>query len=616
MKLITSFIFLLVLIYLFMFNVENFTNYVYQENIDLPIFNSINNNPESKKLSILINELSKIPNFSEKKVIELTSPKLTLSNNNKIWGIFNTLDIHNALDQLYFKKDMNISEAYSGGIYPLKLKTDMDKELLTQSQIDSLIKYVDKNDTIDNILKYKQQMTPLIDLCIDKINKYINNKFTENNINITVNQLKKNILLELTLEKLKIILKIIKNIPINMCDSIDLINRIKNIKKLNQQKYDKCKETLQSFINYQYKLADINETHLTNYTLSELKNIYNIFKYLNISNVKCDKLTQDSKFLNREKTKYHNNLVKKIEGHVSRSKNKNCYSKIKNHVNHNLDLNKIPKYYLGNKIKNYSEENLEIIDEIYSNVPECNYFVKDDIINKIININNYISIQGGHGFGCKPQINKFREIEFKQNNLPLPIPKVKSDYEKYNLKQLNKILELYENTPSCYQLFNNEITLFDDKINNYLKKIKDIKTDYNFDINNIIDTSNDILNLNMHPYYHKSKLTTNNIKNKNNTNIIEEPLDLEHSNFTFNDITNQSLLNKSYSSDLFKDNNKKIIDTNKLEKKIKYLERKVKNCCNKNNSSTGIIQEKNKGYSSAFRPEIIIETDKNIKKII
>ena len=110
-----------------MFNIERFNNYIYQEQIDLPIFNSIDTNPESKKLSILIDVISNIPNFTKEKAIELTTPMLKLSNNNKVWGIFNNLEIHHAIDQLYFKREMNVSEAYSGGIYPLRIQNKVDK---------------------------------------------------------------------------------------------------------------------------------------------------------------------------------------------------------------------------------------------------------------------------------------------------------------------------------------------------------------------------------------------------------------------------------------------------------------------------------------------------------
>ena len=56
---------------------------------------------------------------------------------------------------------------------------------------------------------------------------------------------------------------------------------------------------------------------------------------------------------------YHNKSVTKIENHVSQAKQK-CYSKIKNHgIIISQDLNKIPKYCLGNQIKN-SEENLKL----------------------------------------------------------------------------------------------------------------------------------------------------------------------------------------------------------------------------------------------------------------
>ena len=167
----------------------------------------------------------------------------------------------------------------------------------------------------------------MIELCFDKVNIFINNTFKTNKINIKLNEINEESLAKLSYNKLKIVLKSIKNIPINICDSIDFINKIEKLDSANKFKYKQCQESLQSFIDYQIKLLDINSNYLTNYTLAELKNIYNISKYLNISNFKCQDLKRNDNFIDKIRKDYHNKLVTKIENHVSQAKQRKCYSK-------------------------------------------------------------------------------------------------------------------------------------------------------------------------------------------------------------------------------------------------------------------------------------------------
>ena len=226
-------------------------------------------------------------------------------------------------------------------------------------------------------------------------------------------------------------------------------------------------------------------------------------------------------------------------------------------------------------------------------------------------------MQGGHSYGCKDNIFKFRTTIFQKNNLKLPLPIKKQDYQKYNINELNKILKLYEDTPTCYTIYNNNILNFDERIDKYINIISDIKQNNTNIIDKKIDDSNNIIDLNYHPYYKHKTIKTkdiNLINYNDNDNDKKLNLDLEHKNFTFNNILDESYLNNQNDSDLFKDKDKKILNIQKIKEKINKLEKNINNCCNKTGNNN-ILQEKIKGYTSIFKPEIIIETDKNDLKM-
>lgn len=583
---------LLVVIYFFLYRCESFEN-------------------DKTKLNHLIHIISSIPNFDKKKAIELTSPSSIINTNIPIWGIFTNLDEDIAINQLFFKKDMLYDNAYFDH-FPLKNK-NKNNYLLNKKQIESLVDFVEKRDLITKIILKYNQIKPLIELCLNDINIYIKN--TEK-IDINFNTITKNTLEKLSINKLSILHKIIFNIPVNVCDSVKIINKIENIKKTNYQKFNNCIKSLDSFIEYQFKIKNLPKNIFLDSNLNDLEFIYKIYNYLDKSNYKCNQLNLDKDFIIKTKNKYKNKLLADLNVLIENSKKKKCISEIKDYVNEKSDQNKIPKYYLGENLNNYSEENLEMLTEIYSNIPECNYFIKDNLINKCIIMDKYFRIQGGHAFGCHNHINKFRENIFKQNKIKLPIPIKKNDYEKYNLRELNEILEIYKNTPPCYLLYNDNMYTFDNKINKYINIINDLKKDSNKSINNMVDLSNDILDSRNHPY---NKTLTRDIKYQKNNNNKEEILDLEHKNYNEakDDFNQNMILNNSISNQpgdsLFKDDANKIINPKKLENKLKSIENKLKRCCNQNDN---ISQSRIKGSASTFSPEIIIETDKNNFKMI
>ena len=214
--------------------------------------------------------------------------------------------------------------------------------------------------------------------------------------------------------------------------------------------------------------------------------------------------------------------------------------------------------------------------------------------------------------------NDIRKIKIylcHYNSINLFELQVKSIRNHFKLKE-NEILEIYKNTPPCYLLYNNNMYTFDNKINKYINIINDLKKDSNKSINNMVDLSNDILDLRNHPY---NKTLTRDIKYQKNNNNKEEILDLEHKNYNEakDDFNQNMILNNSISNQpgdsLFKDDANKIINPKKLENKLKSIENKLKRCCNQNDN---ISQSRIKGSASTFSPEIIIETDKNNFKMI
>lgn len=576
--------------------------------VTLPIYNSIKNNSNNNKLNILKKELSKINNLSDQKIEDLVTPYKKITDKDQKWGIFSSLDLDHAINQLYFKREMNYLEAYNDGTFPLQIN-NIEKPLFTKNQIKSIENYKNKKDIIKRILQKIKNLTPLIEFCKENVYTFINNQIKE----INFNNMNESNLNKINYNQLINISNIIENIPLNICDIVETLNKIEKIKNINSKKYEKCLGSLKYFIDYQKKINRINPNLIQNYSMSELKTIYKIMFYLNFSKKSCGDLqNNDDNFFANLSKEYKNKLINDIN--KQKNTQSNCNIEKNNYIKNKLDEKKIPKIYFKSNLDKYTEENLEMINEIYQDMPECNNFIKNDIINKIIDVDAYIMSHGGHSFGCKDNIIKFRELEFKKRKLYLPLPKNKIDYKKYNINELKQILKLYEDTPTCYTIYNNRITNFDDRISKYLNTISIIKNDDFNLINKKIDKSNNIIDLNYHPYYRHKNIKTKDINLINQVNNNDNKLDLEHKNFTFENILDESYLNNQYNSNLFKDKENKILNIENVKNKINKLEKKLNNCCNKNGNNN-IQQQYIKGYTSTFKPEIVIETDKNDLKM-
>ena len=282
-------------------------------------------------------------------------------------------------------------------------------------------------------------------------------------------------------------------------------------------------------------------------------------------------------------------------------KNIDCKKDTNNYLNSELIKKNIPTYHLGKKINTFTESNIESIIEIYNNIPSCQQILNNQLIDKIMLLDKYIIQQGGHAFGCNKNLYLYRENEFKKKNLETPIPRNKSDFLKYNFRDLNDILEIYQNTPTCYALINGHTGNFDDKLGSYLKKKKSSNID-------TLTNVKDLFNLEYHPYY-KTKSGLSDLDS--NCYFEQKCKKIKEDSFNFEDIIEQTKIDDYYENDLFKDSKNKILNTKKLTEKINNLESRLKNCCLKNSNNSdgnGILQKNHKGYTSAFTPEIIIDT--------
>jgi len=594
----------------------NFEKYKLGE-IVYPIINTNIKNKETEMINELIDTISSLKGFDHKSASNLLIPYTKLSIANEKWGIFSNLNIELAMKELNSKKN------------DLDLVLGKFKDLykLDKNQKKSVEEYVKKDNLIFKIKELMFLKNNDFKHCKKIINLYLSNKFNENEIyinfqndyNIIPSRLKK-----LEYNKLLILYNILIAIPLNVCNIIELVidteiirnNKIEDLLSI-------CKDDLITYIKNQYNTLNIRENNknilkdnLIEYNENDIKKIKDLYKYLFISSDdKCKSIKKINKdkdykqYLDHNKEHYKKNLIDNINKIKLSKQILNCNKEINIYLNHKFDLYHIPKN-LNNDLKLYTISKLEMIQEVFKDLPNCNHFEKKKIIDKINTRIYTMRLLGGHAFDCNDHLTIYLKQEFIKNNLQLPIPKKEEEYLKYNITDLLMIDDIYRKVPACKDLTKIGKKHFDNVINEYLK-FYNKKIDYRGSDKDNNPSSHYVKSHypDYHPYYRGDRTHNEEIK--------------------YDDVISEAELDKYFEDDLF--------DQNPIENKLDIINEKLDKCCkktncqykenkdkknkennmeDKNNHSNVndyfkklIEQKKIKGATSIFLPEIVIEAD-------
>ena len=619
---IMIYIFLLLITLIFLKkNKKNFKVYSNYEKYKLGeiVYPIINTNSESKEaimINNLINTISTLDGFDHKSASNLLLPYTKLSTANEKWGVFSNLNLDLAMKELNTKKnDLDLTLGKFKDLYKLN-----------KVQKKSIENYIKKQELIFKTKEILFLKNNDFKHCKELINLYLSNKFNENEIYINFYDDYNNISNKLNLlnyDKLLILYNVLNVIPLNVCEIIELVidtEIIRNNKLENT--LNECKTDIINYIKIQYesmgikpKNKDIFKDNIIEYNEGDIKKIKDIYKYLFLNDEdKCKSIkkineSKDSKkYLEHNKYHYKKNLIDNINKIKLSKQIINCNKDINIYLNHKFDLYNIPKN-LDNDLKLYTISKLEMIHEVFKGLPNCNHFEKKKIIDKINTRIYTMKLLGGHAFDCNDHLNTYLKKEFIKNNLQLPVPKKESEYLSYNITDLLMIDNIYRKVPACKDLTKIGEKHFEERINEYLK-FYNKKIDYRGSDKENNPTAHYIKAHypDYHPYY------------KGDWSPKEE--------IRYDDVISEAELDKYFEDNLFEKQ-----DT--IEDKLDKINKKIDKCCandkcnvikkdqneNKNNKNNEdkrnvndyfrklIEQNKIKGSTSIFLPEIVIDTD-------
>lgn len=407
-------------------------------------------------LFYLINEISKLDGFDEKKAIELVTPYKIMGLRSR-WGIFSTLNIKGAMKELKNSRDH-----------------------LNSQQLNSVIEYVNGDKILENINNLIRQKTNLIHGCKNNVKKFLVNELKKDNIDIKFSkneQLRFN-LSNYSAKELSIIKDIFEWIPDNICIVLNTIFDIENYQEINKKTLDQCQEKVKGYVDKYLETKGIKlNNSFKDYTLTELLIIKDVYRFI----INCDNLKESdpNKMYNKNKENYILNLIKNI----NLNKNllpqiKGCPIKVKEYLNEKYLERNIPLKNLQDfpkdEINNLSANTLEYINELYINLPKCSDFKKRIIKDKIEEIINYMELISGNSYGCDQDINLYLRNQFSTNNIKnILVGDISSKLDKMSLEDLEKIFKIYKNIPPCKDLDMGNKSDYEKKSEAYFSLLED-----------------------------------------------------------------------------------------------------------------------------------------------
>ena len=604
-------IIIVVIIFILFFNIEpfvqqlqttidsNYQKYINGEIVE-PIFSKkiiekINNNQlENLHLDMidlynLMKIISNLEGFDMLIVNKLVTP-LKRNFTEVKWGIFTSLNPNIALQELEYHPKLN------------------SKQLL------SVKKYNADNRLKNRIKKIVNLKKIGIYNCVDLIKDFLSKELGKNNIKLNVKNDFDLVLDKYSQKELKIIQQIFEWLPNNPCMLIKSIMEIEKLRNMkNFEVLSDCSDKLNKYLTDLYRKHNISynknimDYDLKNHSLDELVIINNLYKYL----LSCDNLSSDNlssdKLFNINKNLYIENLIKNIESYkLSLPQIKDCPKKVSKYLKDNYEIHGISRVNISDfpkdDISKFSENHLEMINELYREMPNCDKFLKDELINKILEFQKNIKLISGGAYGCLNSIIVYLNEEFKKNTINLSVQNLdnltKKIYSKFSLIELEHIFKIFIDIPGCKDLDINLNYNFDDKMDNYYKNLessKEIIFNSSKKFNNINQNNKYLVTKDLQPY------------SMYKTDVISE----DDNFFTHNDILNETKMNlDSY----FEDN---LFSKEKCKPKViyktKYISKKTdksNKICNKNDS---IIQHKSEGTSSIYAPNLTIKIPSNYK---
>ena len=521
-------------------------------------------------LFMLVKEINSLSGFDIKKATELVTPyKLNGSKYN--WGIFTTLEIPEAMKELEkHKNQLNLVQLNSVILY--NTSDDIRKDI---------------RDIVRN--KYSQLIN-----CNKLAKLFIDTELSNKNIKLDFGDelgSKELDLQNYSDDELKVIKDLLDWLPPDPCVIIEAIIETREMITTKTKLLNSCTGKLKKYVGDLYKHKKLSlYDDFKKYTKYELDIIKDIYKYL----LTCNNLDKTE---TENKQNYFKNLLDNID---SKKENldqlKTCPIELKKYLYLRYNKKSIPNHNLddfpNDKIDNFSEHHLELMDELYDDIPKCDNLKKEKIIDKLLEINNYLDLIGGHSYGCKEDIQKYKFNEFKKNGISTDIIPDNdiNVYRKFSFNNLVKMVTIYENIPPCKDIDNTGVTNFHKKMTRYYKNLKKDKGHEGKLFNSGSYNNRTNITADYHPY------------KTNNDKLPDDDF------FNFTEILKESEMNydKYFQDDLFK--------KPKCSKELEDYKNKNKNNKNTNNCKIyddSIRQKYSKGIASIYAPKLIINVPKN-----
>lgn len=403
----------------------------------------------------LTNEIAQIDNFDDKIALKLIQP-FKKTDTTVQFGIFDTVDIDKCITTLYEKREQ------------------ID---LSSTQKKSLEIYYQKNKIHNDIIETLNNKEINFINCQDMINKFIRSRYPKQKSVHIINflTLDKSDLKAFSLPELKVLKNILDQLPHDTCDMLNLITEINELKNKKNNILKKCSTELNSYLKKMYQKFNIpnntnnlvNDDDYLNKNITQLNDIRQLYKYI----LTCDNLNGDpSKIFIKNKEQYIKNLKTSIDNKKIKSTQlKNCLNQVKPYIERYYNKNAIPKYlnkYPLENLNQYTETQLELINDLYGDLPKCSQYKNEYIIDKIINQYNYIKYNNQYSYGCFNHIDEYLK---NYKNIGEKISFDKKTLRDLDIKELKHISNVIKNIPPCNELSSDGKTNFDQQLKTYFE---------------------------------------------------------------------------------------------------------------------------------------------------
>ena len=538
-------------------------------------------------------EIKKIEGFDYPLFMKLIQPYRGGYKEN--FGIFHTLHPKKCIEILHIKKNkLGLTDVQKKSLenYYKRIRIiDIINEIIDHKELS----FVNCVNIIEEYFKLKYKDSKLL-------TNFSFFKFKTNNLNIN----------DYSYEDLKLLKKALSNLPENPCNILELIIETESLKKEKINKLKSCKKDLEKFLLKQYSFYgikikdDILNPNLRDLDYKQVEFMRDLYKYIiNCDDVKIEekdyvekskfdyKKQHDANEFLRRRVRYNYNLKKSINSKkVKNLQIKKCLNKMKAYMKSMYKYKKIHNHlndYPLERLNKYSEEELEKINDIYNNVPDCKDINKEILINKIYKIYDGIIRKNDNSYGCKHSIDMYY-----LRTLPKMLDMEYSDFKnrdylsKQTDKKIKKLYSFVVNTPACYDLTYNDIQNFDERNSDLL-----LSYDYNFDKAHIMDPN-------------KRKIKVNQYKVQNNRKVKGyHPYLNDHKDYPtlkFDTILKEGdNLDKYFRSPEF----------GKAKCEGKFIDKspkeKLQDAINQYIDQTGI-----EGVASIYSPTVEVDTTKNL----